>query len=79
MKRWIRKRVLRYVMAFIRGADEQEIELVMESVEQRYRLAFPTWEVVYFALPKEPSPERSRILQTAMECFTNPRQQKTDF
>ncbi len=42
------------VLQKIDTMTEAELRIVMEAVEQRYREAYPEWDVVYMAMHKDP-------------------------
>lgn len=50
------------VLARIEQADDAEINEIMAAVRRRYAAAFPDWEVVYIACPRENIPERRRMV-----------------
>ena len=44
-----------------------ELIPVLDAVMERYRVLFPEWEIIYAAIPKEASPERTAFLEGLLE------------
>ena len=44
-----------------------ELIPVLDAVMERYRVLFPEWEIIYAAIPKKVSPERTAFLQELQE------------
>lgn len=70
MRKIIRNFVLSYVLNFIQATDDYEIDKIMGAVKQRYKVAHPDWEILYFALPIYNKEERKRLVQTALDNFS---------
>ena len=54
------------VFTKIENATVQELQEIMAEVEERFAVAFPQWEVLYFAVPKEDWLRRKEILHSAI-------------
>ena len=44
-----------------------ELMPVLDAVLERYKELFPEWEIIYAAIPKEASPERTAFLEGLRE------------
>lgn len=51
----------------IDGLGPGELAPVLDAVLERYRELFPDWEIIYAAIPKEASPERTAFLEALRE------------
>ena len=65
---------MQQIIEKIEQADDFEIQKIMETVERRYALLFPDWEVVYIAVHKEPALRRSDL----QRILTMLEKEKTD-
>ena len=63
--------LLNEAISFILQANDMEIHEIMEAVSARYQNAFPDWDVVYIALPKNDTEARKRILDYALATLNN--------
>lgn len=50
------------LIAHIEKADDHLIQQVIQAVIRRYSAAYPDWEVIFYALPKNPQ-KRQKELQ----------------
>ena len=46
-----------------------ELIPVLDAVLERYKVLFPEWEIIYAAIPKEASPERTAFLEGLRDRF----------
>ena len=49
------------LLTHIEHADDQLIQEVIQAVIRRYSGIFPDWEVVFYALPKDPEKRRQEV------------------
>ena len=55
----------------INGLGPGELIPVLDAVLERYRVLYPTWEIIYAAVPKEASPERTAFLEALRDRLEN--------
>lgn len=60
---------LQFVLKLIQSANDFEINEIMDAVNQRYRIQFPDWDVVYFACPKKDMIARQRSFEYLKRYF----------
>ena len=52
----------------IEQATDYELQDIMKAIERRYATAYPDWDVVYVAVPKDPKIRREK-LENIMKWF----------
>lgn len=52
---------MRKVIERIEQATDLELQDIMRAIEKRYATAYPDWDVVYIAVPKDPELRRKRL------------------
>lgn len=45
----------------IQAATDYELQDIMKAIEKRYSTAYPDWDVVYVAVPKDPKIRREKL------------------
>ena len=53
----------------IERAGEQELREIMDAVQDRFAVAYPQWDIVYVAVPKEDPDRRKEILEKAFDML----------
>lgn len=59
----VKERRNKKLIAHIEKADDRLIQQVIQAVIRRYGAAYPDWEVIFYALPKDPQ-KRQQELQS---------------
>lgn len=49
------------MLAYIENADDNRLNQIMTAVENRYRTAYPEWEVIYVAIQRAPEKRKKDI------------------
>ena len=53
----------------IERAGERELREIMDAVQDRFAVAYPQWDIVYLAVPKDDPNRRKEILQQAFDTL----------
>ena len=53
----------------IERADEQDLREIMDAVQERFAVAYPQWDIVYVAVPKEDPEKRKEILKKVFDML----------
>ena len=61
---------LEKVLAFIDEAGEKELNIIIQTISDRYRDAFPHWEVIYMAVPTMTEEDRVRFCREATDLIS---------
>ena len=61
----------------IQAATDYELQDIMKAIEKRYSTAYPDWDVVYVAVPKDPKIRREK-LENIMRWFDKDLQWHTE-
>ena len=55
------------VSILIESASQQELQILMDAIQDRYAQLFPDWDILYMALPKQDSPEKEHLVNQIIE------------
>ena len=48
------KDTLEEIMTYIENAGDNQLNEIMTAVENKYRMSYPEWEVIYVAVRRDP-------------------------
>jgi hypothetical protein len=53
----------------IEKANQQELQEIMDSIQERYAQILPQWDILYLALPKEDCDERRNLIRKILDAL----------
>lgn len=53
----------------IEKANQQDLQEMMDSIQERYAQILPQWDILYLALPKEETDERKNLICKALDIL----------
>lgn len=62
---------LEEILQFIRTADDDQVNQIIDAVSERYKCVYPDWEIAFLALPLHDASARRRTLEFALKYGVN--------
>lgn len=54
--------LMEHISVLIENASQQELQILMDAIQDRYAQLFPDWDILYMALPKADPQQREHLV-----------------
>ena len=60
---------LENILNQIENANQQQLQEIIDSIQDRYAQILPQWDILYLALPKEDCDERRNLIRKILDAL----------
>ena len=64
------------VLNFIQGADDTELNQMLDAIAERYKIVHPDYDIIFLSLPHGDPQARKRLLTFALKYDIDPQTDK---